>query len=139
MEIKFRNRPLILNKHNTDKIQETINIITKQQEEKLKQQFNKIQTQHIIKEAIFNCQNECNNKIYETTLNSLIQQFENDCKPIIYQELKQSIHQESSKKIEEELKQSIHQDSSKKIEEELKQNIEKENRTIFENELKIKI
>ena len=139
MEIKFGNKRLNLKKLENNKITEIINNVAKKHEDNLKKHLNETQIQNFIKDNSIICQKEINDKIYENTLQLLINQYESFCKPIIYNELKAQVESDCKTKFENELKAQVESDCKTKFENELKAQIEKMCKTKFENELKAQI
>ncbi len=93
MNFDFRNKNVNLAKLSSLKIQEIISNSIKENQIKLKKQLNDKQTEYIMNELMNVCQNDVNEKIYESTIKLLMEQYEDICKPMIYNELKEQIDQ----------------------------------------------
>jgi hypothetical protein len=139
MNFKFRNNQFALKKLDSVKTAEVMNSVLKPYNEKMKQQLNASQLQTFVNEVAANCINDVNTKIYESTLQHLVEQYEKDCKPIILNELKHEIYQLNTTKFENELREEIARNCTSKLEEELKQRITERCTQRFENELRQQI
>ena len=80
MSFKYRNRQINLNKLNQSKVREIVSNVIRERDEHIKKHLTELQTNKIIEDLVNNCQTDINNKMYETTLNFYIEQYEQICR-----------------------------------------------------------
>jgi len=136
MDVKFRNRQIKLSKLDPSKVNEIVSNAVKQKEEQYKKILNDKHIEHIMNELKSQCQNDVNNKIYETTLQTLMEQYETICKPTIEDEIKKSLYNDYRTQFEQELRQSILHECRMRFEQELKEQIRNDCKTKIEEELR---
>jgi hypothetical protein len=137
MDFKFKNKLASLN--NSKIREEIINNAVKQRTDQFRKYLNETQINNVVQGLINNCKDDININIHEHTFNVLMQQYETDCKPMIYKKLEEQINLECRTKYENELKLKVEKECRNKYENELKLKVEKECRNKYENELKIKV
>ena len=104
MDFSFKNRKMRLNKLEASKLKELVINSVRQKEDQFKKHLNEVQINNITQELINNCKSDVNNKVYESTINLLISQFETICKPVILNELRNELTPSVTNTLMDELK-----------------------------------